>query len=259
MFFSNRYEYGPDGFLRPRCPPGYLYYDQLPEVEGPARPGLGDGDVSPRPSAPSEPATDGPASPGPTAATPATDGPATNPPATPGPTAGPPATTPGPTAADPGATPAPSPAGNEGDALRVVVEDSFLEYGFFDGVTPREPTQEEIDGVVEQTNIFYNMVFSDQYGADFVSFTAENNVATFGDAADTYPVTIDFDAAVQFADGVAPVPTRDEIFTAMQNADLNDYIQSYVWESTPVMTSLFYDTQRVRYDARISSVGRRQK
>lgn len=224
-------------------------------MDGPNRPGFGpseDGGAMPRPPS-SAPDTAGPATDGPGG--PATDGPATNPPATPGPTAGPPAVTPDPTPAEPDATAAPSPAGMEEDSLRVVVEDSFLEYGFFDGVTARQPTQEEIDGVIEQTNLFFTMVFADQYGADFVSFAAENNVATFSSATDTYPVNIDFDAALQFAEGTNPIPTRDEIFTAMQNSDLNDYIQSYVWEATPAMSGLFYDTQRVRYDARISSTG----
>ena len=237
-------------------------------MEGPTRPGLGpsgDGEGTPMPPSvapgPDGPATDGPATDGPATDGPATDGPATDGPATDGPATPettPPAATPDPTPAEPDATAAPSPAGMEMDNLRVIVEDSFLEYGFFDGVTARDPTQEEIDGVVEQTNLFFTMVFADQYGDDFVSFVAEGNVASFGSDADTYPVNIDFDAAVQFAEGTNPVPTRDEVFTAMQNSDLNDYIQSYVWEATPAMSGLFYDTQRVRYDARISSVGKKQ-
>jgi hypothetical protein len=113
-----------------------------------------------------------------------------------------------------------------------------------------------LDGLLVQTNLFFTMVFENLYGSDFVSFSADDNVVTFGSAADNYPVRIDFDAVVEFAPGV-PTPSRDEAFTAMQSSDLNAYIQQYVWESEPVMQSLFYDTQRVRYDAQVVSMGTR--
>jgi len=141
----------------------------------------------------------------------------------------------------------------------VTVENSFLEYGFFAGVTPREPTDEELAGLYEETNRFFTEVFEAEYGDDFVGFEAADNVATFLGVNAEYPVNIDFNAVATFAEGVAPLPTRDEIFTVMQNSDLNDYIQSFVWEADPPMSGLFYDTQRVRYDARISSTGGRKK
>ena len=283
------YEYGPDGYLRPRCPPGFVYpdlLDVLEEVEFPDRPGLDDGEATDEPgpepatTAPGpEPATTAPA-PEPATTAPAPE-PATTAPAPEPATPAPEPATPAPSAAA-GSTPAPSAAGattapsaatasetttapsgptdsttgptSAMDPQKVIVEDSFLDYGFFQGTTVREPTQEEIDGIIIETNRFFTDVFSAAYGADFVSFSADNSVMSFMGEGDTYPVRIDFDAAVTFAEGATPA-TRDEIFTAMQNSDLNVYIQMYAWEAAPVMASLFYDTQRVKYDARISSTG----
>jgi hypothetical protein len=315
--FGYGYEYGPDGCLRPRCPPGYVYYDQLPDADRPNRPGLLDDDEedtlfpsdgpTTTPGTPTAPAT--PATPGPATASPATPGPATASPVTPGPatvapapapattaptasptTAGPvatpatdaPAGTPTvapaatPTAAPaatptvaPAATPTVAPASTTGgptsagsaaeeESGRVVVEDSFLEYGFFEEFEVREPTQEELDGLYEQTNRFFTDVFRAMFGDDFVAFTAENNVYSFLGADAEYPVNIDFSAVTEFAEGVEP-PTVDEVFTIMQNADLNSFISDYVWMTTPPMSGMFFETQRVRYDARVQGRLRRKR
>ena len=85
---------------------------------------------------------------------------------------------------------------------------------------------------------------------DFLGFTQDNIVVTF-DANREFPVAIDFDAQVEFEGTDATTPTAEEVFAAMETVDLQVYIQSYVWNSEPRGTSLFFDTQRTAYGARV--------
>lgn len=137
---------------------------------------------------------------------------------------------------------APSTTQKNDSLTTTVVDNIFLEYGFFEGYWA--PTPEEIEGVLEQTNRFYTMVLADFYGDYFVSFVAESRVASFCAATDSYPVRIDFDATVSFAANISTLPSRDQIVTNMQRANLDEYIIYFVWEVPG--TSLFFDTQRVR-------------
>lgn len=88
------------------------------------------------------------------------------------------------------------------------------------------------------------MVLADFYGDYVVSFVAENRVASFCAATDSYPVRNYFDATVPFAANISTLPSRDQIVTNMQRANLEEYIIYFVWEVPG--TSLFFDTQRVR-------------
>lgn len=132
---------------------------------------------------------------------------------------------------------------------RILVE-SRLEYRLFDTATPRAPTQEEIDGVIAETNRFYTDILSaaypnlDSFEAIFVedSFNAGNDL----------PIRIDFDANAFFTDGT-DIPSAQDVFAVLEGADYQNYITNYVWNSEPVGSTIFFETQEVAYEARVTT------
>lgn len=100
----------------------------------------------------------------------------------------------------PGGTPGAPVVLNPGSGVPVAVPDgttrilveSTLEFRFFDGVTAREPTQEEIDGLMVETTRFYTDILSAAF-PNLESFQAVFVESQFN-AANDLPVLIDFDA-----------------------------------------------------------------
>lgn len=152
-------------------------------------------------------------------------------------------------------TVAPSPVASlvttspDGTVTRTV--ESRLAYGFFAGTNVRQPTQAEIDGLLVETNRFFSDYLPTVYPGVFSTFSSDNTDVTF-DANANFPVNLDFDANVVFQGTDASAPTAGEVFASMQAADLQNYIQNYVWNSEPRGTSLFFDTQRSEYGARVN-------
>jgi hypothetical protein len=123
------------------------------------------------------------------------------------------------------------------------VENLLQQFGFFDGaVTPRAPTGEEIDGIIAQLSLFYQNTLQPQY-PNLQSFEAVYTSDSF-DETDDWPVSIGFVAYAFFTeDSDAPLPTAEELFSAMENGDFNIFIQEYAWQAVPEQ-GLFFDTQR---------------
>ena len=98
-----------------------------------------------------------------------------------------------------------------------VLVQSQLEIGFFDGISLREPTDLEYSGLMNETSRFYSEsppgTFSNLLRFDVVrvgdSFDAERDL----------PVMVQFDAYAYFDDGNGPVPTSQELYTAMEGLD----------------------------------------
>lgn len=143
-----------------------------------------------------------------------------------------------------------SPVATPPGTTRILVE-SQLEYRFFDNVTPRQPTQEETDGLMVETTRFYTDILTQAY-PNLDSFDATLVSVDFN-AGNDLPVLIDFDANAFFTDGTT-IPTAAEVFSVLEDANYETYIQEYVWNSAPVGTSIFFETQEVAYNARVTNV-----
>ncbi|CAB9513377.1 expressed unknown protein [Seminavis robusta] len=155
----------------------------------------------------------------------------------------------GPTVA-PAPTPVPAPIAIPPGTERILVE-SRLEFGFFDGVTAREPTQEEIDGLMVQTTAFYDQLLRAQF-PNLDSFEAVFVPPAEFNAGNNLPVLINFDANAFFQTGTT-VPSAAEVFAVLEGANYQDYITMYVWNSEPVGAgNIFFETQEVAYNARVS-------
>ncbi|CAB9514684.1 expressed unknown protein [Seminavis robusta] len=139
------------------------------------------------------------------------------------------------------------------------VAEGRLGYTFFETTTVREPTTEEINGLVVETDAFYDMVLQMAYPTTYIAGSAMlTNIAETFDAAETFPVILDFDLMATFSTDEATAPTTEEIFAVMFSANYQDYLQNHVWIAEPQGDSLFFDTERVSFTNRGGDVGNRQ-
>ena len=132
-----------------------------------------------------------------------------------------------------------------------VLVESNLQYRFFDdemAVPLRMPLQEEIDGLILQTNRFYLDSLRQNYTnlvdvqLDVLEWTYEENR--------TFPVFIDFDANVFFLDDTTIPPAADLLRVMQVGQDYEIYIMDYVWMSEPA-DSIFREVNEVLFKASV--------
>lgn len=98
----------------------------------------------------------------------------------------------------------------------------------------RSPTQDEIDGIMEQVNLFYFDVLSNTF-SDFESFVATESSSN-SDVAGSFTITmLAYTADTAFVEGAA-LPSQAEVDAAIQGADLNTFVQNYIPNATPTGT-----------------------
>ncbi|CAB9513388.1 Conserved hypothetical protein [Seminavis robusta] len=133
------------------------------------------------------------------------------------------------------------PAEVEEDSSRVL--QASMDFGFFEGTEVRQPTPEEVDGLVVQINNFYTDVLDESF-ENFATFEANVVNTTFFNET----VGVDFDAFAFFEPGTE-APSPFEVLSVMESGDYTEFITAYVWNVT--MDSIFYQTQSVQFYARI--------
>jgi hypothetical protein len=122
-------------------------------------------------------------------------------------------------------------------------------FGFFPDADVRAPTREEVDGLIHQTRLFFNAALDKEFD-DFVRFGAMVTSTNFT-AGNQLPVEVSLDSYVFFEltdinGNSTEAHTIDQVFMAMRNAELTDFIQNYVWVSTPFAENIFYETMHVQ-------------
>jgi hypothetical protein len=106
----------------------------------------------------------------------------------------------------------------------------------------RIPVSAEVDGIVEQVDIFYTEILSNAF-PDFESFTPRVT-STNSNIAGSFTITmLAYTGDVTFKEG-ATLPTQEEVATAIQGADLNLFRLNYVVNASPQGT-LFVNTVMV--------------
>jgi enterochelin esterase-like enzyme len=75
-----------------------------------------------------------------------------------------------------------------------------MEYGFFPEATPRNPTQAEIDGVIDQTSRFYEQILKARF-PNLMSFRAVFIPPSAFTPGNRLPVLLNFDANAFFTEG----------------------------------------------------------
>ncbi|CAB9524284.1 expressed unknown protein [Seminavis robusta] len=138
----------------------------------------------------------------------------------------------------------------ECSCLHEVVVEGTLEFGLFDGATIRPPTGPEIGSLMDQTSLFYTELLSgaDEEFPSYASIEDEFVGFRFEETADL-PYQIDADVTAKFrSEDRITLPSTLDAFDFMQAANYQDYIQNYVWNTTP-QGGIFFDTQRSSFNA----------
>jgi len=120
-----------------------------------------------------------------------------------------------------------------------------LSFGFFPGVFLKMPSSQEVSALMSQTEKFFASVFSDAYDNAFVRFEASTYIASMSNET-AFPVVISFQASLFFAPG-ASLPSPDDAFDLMKEADFQNYIRSYAWKSEPFGINMFFQTLRATF------------
>ena len=121
---------------------------------------------------------------------------------------------------------------------------STLNLGFFDG-KGRQPTDEEVASLVQETVKFFTQVF--QGNADFAgifdSFTASNVNSIYDAAASPDEFILEFVANV-LVDTDAPV-TKEDAANVMAQSNFREYIGDFARQAEPVGFNEFLETHTV--------------
>ena len=98
-----------------------------------------------------------------------------------------------------------------------VVLPAMMSFGFFSDVSLEEPSQEEIDGVLRQTTLFYQDYLREVY-PDLDSLELRLTDAIYNADQNDMPFRLHFDTVAIFSDGADAVSKR-ELFLEMESAD----------------------------------------
>jgi len=122
---------------------------------------------------------------------------------------------------------------------------------FFAGKGGRTPSQDEIDGLIRKTILFFTDLLSapeSDTAEDFLSFDMTEIESSYDDADPDAPkFTMNFSSLVEMKIGTAQ--TEHTIADIMGDASFRDFIGHYVWESKPWQRNEFHDTHAVHFKA----------
>lgn len=113
-----------------------------------------------------------------------------------------------------------------------------LLYGFFPG-GESEPTQDEVNALLAQTDAFFTIEFQGIY-PDFQDLTI-SLLDTIYEPGFGFPVvTIDIEVDALFIPETDDIPSEPEIILALDAVPLDVYVENYVWASEPLFENVFY-------------------
>ena len=120
-----------------------------------------------------------------------------------------------------------------------------LQIHFFDGKA-EEPTQEEIVGLIRETQSFFIHQFSTNpdYATSFLAFYMREITHAYDEGNEKDQFELDFLAGVEVLK-TSP-RTSYEVSKVMSHMDYNEYISDYVWKTPPLERSEFYQTHFVK-------------
>lgn len=142
-------------------------------------------------------------------------------------------------------------------ALRMSYRFAFEDEGVLE--PGREPTQEEVEAVLCQTNVFYSKSFQQTFQNPKIAVVT--NEADY--AFDNYqfvgadgmvvemPANINFTLSVMTTDGTTP-PTFNEILEALPNLNYNAYLTKFVWKAAPVTHNFFFEAKGIVWKSMIT-------
>ena len=137
----------------------------------------------------------------------------------------------------------------QGDqVLRLAYKFSFEDEGLLD--VDREPTKEEVEAVLCQTNVFFSKSFQKLFGNPKIAVVTKEADFAFvdyqfegeGGVVIEMPAHVNFTLDIMTLDGANP-PTFAEIQDALPTLDYNAYLTKFVWRAAPVTKNYFFEAR----------------
>ena len=105
----------------------------------------------------------------------------------------------------------------------------------------REPTDEEVEAMMCQTQKFFEKTIKDQLGQDIT--VQVTNIHWDYDTKAALPSMVEFFADVRKPDGTH-VPA-EEVFKVMEGVDVKAFVEEYVWMSEVYKENIYYETEDI--------------
>ena len=130
--------------------------------------------------------------------------------------------------------------------LRMSYRFAFEDEGVL--VQGREPTQEEVEAVLCETDVFFSKSFQQKLNNPKIAVVIKDVDFAFEDyqftgedgSAVEMPANINFTLDVMTMAGTTP-PTFAAIQDALPNLDYNAYLTKFVWKAAPVTKNYFFE------------------
>ncbi|CAB9496733.1 alpha/beta hydrolase fold [Seminavis robusta] len=134
--------------------------------------------------------------------------------------------------------------------LTVRIIPSRFGYGLDIEAGIREATDAEVEGLLDETEDFYEDMFTTVFpGNNLLSVEITNVEEIYQPEIPRLPYVFDFDVVVSFADNDDNSPTDGDLFTLMVAYNENSYIAEYVHEAEPE-DSIFRETADTEFAQR---------
>ena len=115
-----------------------------------------------------------------------------------------------------------------------------IQVDFFAG-HEREPTDDEIEKMMCETNKFFEKTLKEKIDPQLEVFAS--NIDWEWDDKAALPSMVEFFADARYSDG-RHVPA-EEVFNVMEQVDVKQFVQDYVWMSEVYKENVFYQTEDI--------------
>lgn len=134
--------------------------------------------------------------------------------------------------------------------IRLSYRFAFEDDGMLDAAS--EPTKQEVEAVLCQTNVFYSKQFQSTFDNPKLAVVTKEADYAFEDykfvgddgTVVEMPANINFTLSVLTTDD-SEVPSLSDIQDALPDLDYNAYLTKYVWKAAPVTKNFFFEARGV--------------
>lgn len=116
-----------------------------------------------------------------------------------------------------------------------------IQIDFFAG-KEREPTEQEIKSMVCQVNKFFEKHLKERIDPGINVFASEIHYEWDERAA--LPSVVEFFADASYGNNGQHVPAQ-EVFDVMDDVDVKQFVEEYIWLSEPYKDNIFYQTEDI--------------
>lgn len=121
-----------------------------------------------------------------------------------------------------------------------------LAFGFYDG-KEGEPSKSEIESLICQTNAFFQGKVREKTGDSSIEAYAVDICWNYTPDCDA-PVTVSFGMEAIYESGESVPPEEVSSALKLSEGDMQAYLESYVWQSSPTGSNLFNNANKLGFE-----------